>query len=67
VRLNNLAQHLPRHHALHLLQELALARLLHVQLQAQTDLLHGLKSGKLDFTLQAPRTSRPRGAYADLP
>jgi hypothetical protein len=40
VRLDDLHQHRPRHHAFHLFQELALARLLDRQVQAKSKLLH---------------------------
>src|SRR5258706_15769572 len=41
VRRDNLPQRRPRHHAFHLFQELALARLLGRQVQAKSELLHG--------------------------
>mmetsp|Transcript_53128 Transcript_53128/g.124272 ORF Transcript_53128/g.124272 Transcript_53128/m.124272 type:complete len:381 (+) Transcript_53128:1249-2391(+) len=63
VRRHDLHQHAPWHHAFHLFQELALARLLGRQVQTQAELLH-------DRDRRRPCEITQRGSalsYADLP
>jgi hypothetical protein len=63
VGLNNLHEHRPRHHAVHLLQELALARLLRRQVQAECKLVHGFDA----FGNHGLNSCKSRAGFAELP
>jgi hypothetical protein len=63
VRLDQSLKLGPRHHALHLRQELALARSLRAQVQTQVGLLHGSARHASIRSAQAELL----GGYADLP
>jgi hypothetical protein len=63
MRRHDLYQHRPRHHAVHLLEELALARLLRRQVQAEGKLVHGFNA----FGNHGSCSCKGRAGFAELP
>jgi len=67
VRLDQGSELVPRHHALHLIEKLALARALGTQLKAQISLLHRFGSAVVSLLTSTKYPVRPWTGFAEIP